>query len=594
MTEASQRTQTEPRGIARLLPIVQWAPQYERKWLRLDLIAGLTVAALVIPKSLGYAGIANVPIQNGLYAAAAGAIIYALFGTSKQIATGPSSALAAVAAGAVITAGVAAGSEESVALVAAITFVTGILFLLLALFRMGWISQFLSKAVITGFLFGAAIEVVIGELPKITGTSIEGSNAWQKLFSWLQSLPETDLETLVLGVISLVIILGLRFAVPKVPGALVLVILGLLASAIFNLGDLGIALVGDVPRGLPSLALPSLQFIIDNWAVIGAAALGLLLIGFSQSAGDAREFAARHKYRVDINQESVAQGMANVGSGLVQGIPVSTSLSASSLNDSAGAKTPVSSLTTGVIIILTLLILAPLFSYLPKAVLAAIIIDAVVFGMMNVKEMRRLRRVARADFWIAIAAIIGVLSAGVLAGVMIGIALSVVWLVYVSAAPYMPVLGRQPGTQVFRSIDDFPDSETYPGMLVIGFDAGLFFASADALEDELREQALQADPPLHTIVIDFEGINFIDSQGSGKMAELVEMVTAYDIDLRLTRVKPQVMEVLSRDGVIDTLGEGHVYGNVYEAAADQIPAMSEPANGSLEAQSNYHPDQEIE
>jgi len=457
-----------------------------------------------------------------------------------------------------------------VALVAASTRLTGILFLLLALFRMGWISQFLSKAVITGFLFGAAIEVVIGELPKITGTSIEGSNAWQKLFSWLQSLPETDLATLLLGVISLALILGLRFAVPKVPGALVLVIFGLLASAIFNLGELGIALVGEVPRGLPTLVLPSLQFIIDNWGVIGTAALGLLLIGFSQSAGDAREFAARHKYRVDINQESVAQGMANVGSGLVQGIPVSTSLSASSLNDSSGAKTPVASLTTGVLIILTLLFLAPLFSYLPKAVLAAIIIDAVVFGMINVKEMRRLRHVARADFWIATAAIIGVLSAGVLAGVMWGIALSVVWLVYVSAAPYMPVLGRQPGTQVFRSIDEYPDSETYPGLLVLGFDAGLFFASSDALEDELREQALQADPPLHTIVIDFEGINFIDSQGSGKMDELVELVTNYDIELRLTRVKPQVMEVLRRDGVIDSLGEDHIYGNVYEAAADSI------------------------
>jgi len=324
-----------------------------------------------------------------------------------------------------------------------------------------------------------------------------------------------------------------------------------------------------------------LQFIIDNWAVIGAAALGLLLIGFSQSAGDAREFAARHKYRIDINQESVAQGMANVGSGVVQGIPVSTSLSASSLNDSSGAKTPVASLTTGVLIILTLLFLAPLFSYLPKAVLAAIIIDAVVFGMMNVKEMRRLRHVARADFWIAVAAIIGVLSAGVLAGVMIGIALSVVWLVYVSAAPYMPELGRQPGTQVFRSIDEYPDSETYPGLLVMGFDAGLFFASADGLEDRIRELALQADPPLHTVVIDFEGINFIDSQGSGKMAELVELVTNYDIELRLTRVKPEVKALLRRDGVIDSLGEDHIYGNVFEAAADQIPVTSEPEDGSL-------------
>jgi high affinity sulfate transporter 1 len=537
-------------------------------------IAGLTVAALVVPKSLGYAGIAGVPIQNGLYAAAAAAILYAFFGTSRQIATGPSSALAAVAAGAVITAGVASGSDDAVTLVAAITFVTGIFFLLLALFRMGWISQFLSKAVITGFLFGAAIEVVIGELPKITGTAAEGSNAWEKLFSWLGSLSETDLATLVVGVLSLVLIFGLRFVAPKVPGALVLVIAGLLASALFDLGDLGLALVGDVPRGLPSLALPSIQFIIDNWAVIGAAALGLLLIGFSQSAGDARSFAAKHKYRVDINQESVAQGMANAGSGLVQGIPVSASLSASSLNDGSGAKTPVSSLTTGVLVILTLLFLAPLLSGLPKAVLAAIIIEAVVMGMMDVPEMRRLYRVTRVDFWIAMAAILGVLGAGVLAGVLIGIVLSVVWLIYVSAAPNMPELGRKPGTQVFRSIDEYPDSETYPGLLVMRFDSGLFFASADALEDRLRELALQADPPLHTVVIDFEGINFIDSQGSGKMTELVELATNYDIELRLTRVKPEVKKVLRRDGVIDSLGESQIYDNVYEAAADQIPDLA--------------------
>jgi high affinity sulfate transporter 1 len=571
MTAASQSSQAEPSGISRYLPILQWAPKYERKWFRPDLIAGLTVGALVVPKSLGYAGIAGVPIQNGLYAAAAGAILYAIFGTSRQIATGPSSALAAVAAGAVISAGVAAGSAEAVALVAAITFVTGILFLLLAVLRMGWISQFLSKAVITGFLFGAAIEVVIGELPKITGTSTEGSNAWQKLFSWLQSLSETDLATLIVGVASLVLIFGLRKVAPKAPGALVLVIVGLLASALLNLGDLGVALVGEVPRGLPSLALPSLQFIIDNIAIIGAAAVGLLLIGFSQSAGDARAFATKHRYRIDINQESVAQGMANVGSGVVQGIPVSASLSASSLNDGSGAKTPVSSLTTGVLVILTLLFLAPLLSGLPKAVLAAIIIEAVVMGMMDVAEMRRLHRIARVDFWIAIAAILGVLSAGVLAGVLIGIVLSIFWLIYVSAAPHMPELGRVPGTQVFRSIDEHPESETYPGMLVLRFDAGLFFASADALVDRLRELVLPADPPLHTVVLDLEGVNFIDSQGAETMDGLIGAAKNFNVDLRLTRVKPEVMAMLRRDGIIERLGESQVYGNVYEAAADQIP-----------------------
>jgi high affinity sulfate transporter 1 len=520
----------------------------------------LTVTALVVPKALGYAGIASVPIQYGLYAAAAGAILYAFFGTSRQISTGPSSALAAVAGSAVLAAGVS-GDDDAVALVAAITLVTGVLFLLVALFKMGWISQFLSKAVITGFLFGAAIEVVIGELPKITGTEAGGSNAWQELLSWLQSLPDAHGATLLVGLISLVVIFGLRFAAPRVPGALVLVIAGLIASAAFGLGDRGLALVGDVPRGLPSLALPNLEFVADNLQVIATAAFGLLLIGFAQSAGDARAFASKHQYRVDINQESVAQGMANVGSGLVQGIPVSTSLSASSLNDTSGAKTPVASLTTGALIILTLLLLAPLFSILPKAVLAALIIEAVVMGMIDVPEMRRIYRVTRVDFWIAVAAILGVLIAGVLAGVVIGILLSIGWLIYISTTPHMPVLGREPGTQVFRGVDDHPDCETYPGLLVLRFDAGLFFASADALEDRLSELYDQADPKLHTIVLDFEGVSFIDSQGADKVAEILELATSRDIELRLTRVKTKVKDLLRRDGVIDRLGESRIYGN---------------------------------
>ena len=571
MAEAKAKKQSGNSGIARFLPIVTWLPRYDRSWLRGDLIAGLTVAALVVPKSLGYAGIAGVPIQHGLYAAAAGAILYALFGTSRQSATGPSSALAAVAASAIVAAGISSG-DDAVPLVAAITLVTGLLFLLLALFKMGWISQFLSKAVITGFLFGSAIEVVIGELPKITGTTAQGSNSWQKLFSWLGGLSDIDGTTLLVGLLSLALIFGLRFTVPKVPGALVLVVAGLIASVAFDLGDRGLALVGDVPRGLPSLALPNLQFVVENLPVIGSAAVGLLLIGFSQSAGDARAFATKHKYRIDINQESVAQGVANVGSGLVQGIPVSTSLSSSSLNDTSGAKTPLASLTTGALVVLTLLVLAPLFSNLPKAVLSALIIEAVVMGMMDVKEMRRLRRVARVDFWIAVAAIVGVLGAGVLAGVMIGVVLSISWLVYISATPHMPVLGRRPGTQSFRGVADHPDSETYPGLLVLRFDAGLFFASADALSNRLSELVHQADPEVHTIVLDFEGINFIDSQGTNKVAEILDLATSYGIELRLTRVKTGVQALLQRDGIINRLGESHIYSNVYEAAADQIPA----------------------
>lgn len=577
MNQPDETARAKPSGLARFFPILDWGRNYDRSWLRGDLIAGLAVAALVVPKSLGYAGIAGVPIQHGLYAAAAGTILYALFGTARQISTGPSSALAAVAGSAVVLASVS--GDEAIELVSAITLVTGLLFLLLAVFKMGWISLLLSKAVITGFLFGAAIEVVIGELPKITGTSIDGANAWRKFGNWVVGLDELDGPTVLVGVVSLAVIIGIRFSPIKIPGALVLVAGGLVASVALDFEDRGIALVGDVPRGFVAPKLPSFDFVVSNFATIGPAALGLLLIGFSQTAGDARAFASKHGYRIDINQESVAQSMANIGSGVLQGVPVSTSLSASSLNDESGAKTPLASLTTGVLIVLTLLVLAPLFSELPKPVLAALIIDAVVFGMMDVKEMRRLRHVARVDFWIAVAAIVAVLTAGVLAGVIIGVVLSLGWLVYINATPEMPVLGRRPGTQVFRSVERYPDGETYPGLLILRFDGGLFFASADALEDRLRELGQATDAHHHTVVLSFEGVDFIDSQGSAKLAEILGLIDTYGAELRLARVKPQVLSLLRRDGVLDDLGEHRVFGNLFEAIRDKIEEHPPSSSG---------------
>ena len=426
----------------RFVPMVGWIRSYERRWLRGDLIAGVTVAALIVPKNLGYAGIAGIPLQNGLYAAAAGAILYAVFGTSRQISTGPSSGLAAVAASAVAVAGIT-GVQDVASFVAMITLVSGVLFLVLAVLKMGWIAQFLSRAVVTGFLFGAAIDVVIGELPKLTGTKVTGSNPLQELWSWFGTLGDASLVTVVVGVAALIVVFGLRAIAPRVPGALVLVVGGLVASWLFDLGTHGVALVGDVPRGLPVPQVPDLHLLGDHASTITAAAVALVLIGFSQTAGDARTFAARHHYRIDINQESAAQGIANAGAGLFQGMPVSTSLSASSLNDHAGARTGLASLTSGVTVLLTLVVLAPVFSKLPKPVLAALIIEAVVMGMMDVPEMRRLARVQRFDFWIAIAAITATLLVGVLAGVIIGIGLSLIWLISVATRPRMPLLGTR-------------------------------------------------------------------------------------------------------------------------------------------------------
>ena len=469
----------------RLVPILGWIRSYDRRWLRSDLIAGFAVAALIVPKNLGYAGIAGIPLQNGLYAAAAGAILYPIFGTSRQISTGPSSGLAAVAASAVAVAGIT-GTENVAVFVALITLVSGALYLVLALLRMGWIAQFLSRAVVTGFLFGAAIDVVIGELPKLTGTEVSGTNPLRELGSWFRTLGDADRATVVVGAASLAVVFGLRVIAPRVPGALVLVVGGLVVSRLLDLAARGVALVGEVPRGLPTPEVPRVGGLGDHAGTIAVAAVALVLIGFSQTAGDSRTFAARHRYRIDINQESVAQGMANIGSGLFQGMPVSTSLSASSLNDHTGAR---SGLASGAIVLLTLVFLAPLFSDLPKPVLAALIIEAVVMGMMDVPEMRRMFRVQRFDFWIAMAAIAGTLLLGVLAGVMLGVGLSLVWLISVATRPPMPVLGRDPDTRFFRELDENPGDEEVPGVVVLRLDGGLFFATSDALEDRVREVA---------------------------------------------------------------------------------------------------------
>jgi SulP family sulfate permease len=557
----------------RLLPIVSWLPSYQRRWLRGDVAAGIAVTALVVPKNLGYAGIAGVPLENGLYAAAAGAIVYALFCTSRHISTGPSSSLAAVAGGAVLATGL--GGKDAAELVAAITLVTGALFLLLAIFRMGWIAQFLSKAVVTGFLAGAAIDVTIGELPKLTGTSSSGDSAWRELYTWLQGLGDIHWPTLLVGLVSLGVILGLRFAVPAIPGALVLVAGGLVASAVFDLGAHGVALVGHVPRGLPAPELPGWHLVRTHLSTIGLASFALLLIGFSQTAGDARAFATRHRYRIDVNQESVAQGMANVTAGVLQGMPVSTSLSASSLNESAGARTPLASLVTGGLVVATLVVLAPVFSHLPKAVLGAVIIDAVLFGMIDLAELRRLHRVARIDFWIAAAAIVGVLSVGVLAGVAVGVVLSLGWLVYVAATPQMPVLGREPGTDVYRELDEHPGDETVAGIVVLRLDSGLFFATSEALDARIREVIAGGEPRVEAVVLNLEGVDFVDSQGAAKLTELNDVAQAEGVTLRLARVKPQVLNMLELDGVAETFGRDRIHRTLHQAVDAQLSGDTE-------------------
>ena len=574
MAAASTNEPVEKKGgLSRVLPILQWLPSYNRAWLRNDIIAGLSVWALMVPTSMGYAVISGVPVQYGLYAAAVGLIAFALFTTSKQVTQGPSSSTAAVL-GAGVLAVATAGSDQAVAMAAAIVLVTGILFIIMYLLKMGWISEFLSSSVLTGFTFGVAINVAAGELFKITGTESSGGNSWQKLGAWITSLPEASMATVVVGVSALILLFGIKLLAPRVPGALVAVGLGIAATAILGLGDLGVELIAEVPRGLPSLAVPDLGFVTDNLALIVGTAVGLLLIGFSVTTTAVREYANKHNYSVDINQELLAQGASNIASGLFQGVFDNGSLSKSPVNDDAGARSQISNLFQALLIILTLLFLAPLFSALPEAVLGAIVIEAVVMGMMDVGEMRRIYRVKPIEFLAALAALLGVMTFGILQGVVIGVALSLIWLVAVSALPYIPELGRKPGTQAFFDLKEHPESQTYPGLAILRFDGGLFFVNADALGDRLRSVRVQSQAELNGVILSMEGVNFIDTEGADELKKIAQAGTGVGIDFHLARVKPQVLEVLQRDGVVDLIGPERIHDDI--AAAVKVHLSKYP------------------
>ena len=561
-TRGTDTTTNEQSGsVRRFIPILVWLPNYQRSWLKNDVIAGLSVWALMVPTSLGYATLSGVPVQNGLYAAAAGMIVFALFTTSRQLVQGPGSSTAPVLGAAVVSIA-AAGSKDAVAIATAVVLVAGLLFVVMAALKMGWIAEFLSAAVLTGFIFGVAINVVSGELFKVTGTEKSGSNTWAKLWNWAAGLPDANGATVAVGVAALLVLFGVKFLAPKVPAELVAVVLGIVATVVFGLGDHGVELIAKVPSGLPSPSVPDIHLILDNWSVVFGAAVGLVLIGFSVTTAGVRQYATKHNYRIDVNQELLAQGMSNVSSSLFQGVFNNGSLSKSPVNDGAGARSQVASLAQAGFIILTLLFLAPIFSKLPEAVLGAIIIEAVTLGMMNIGEMKRLLLVKRYEFGAALAALLGVMTFGILQGVFIGVGISIIWLVAVSALPYIPELGRKPGTDAFYDLERHEDCQTIPGLKILRFDGGLFFVNADALADRLRQIRLESPEGLDGVILSMEGVNFIDTEGADVMLKIAQAGVAAHIDLHLARVKPQVVEVLAHDGFFELVDRDHVHDNI--------------------------------
>jgi len=557
---------TEPgtRRLTSLIPILAWLPNYDRRWLSKDAIAGASVWALLVPQGVAYASIAGVPPQYGLYAAMFGLALYAIFGSSRQVVTGPSATVAAVSASAVggIAAAGAALSDTWIAHTATLALVAGLLYLALGLLRMGWISNFLSTSVLEGFVFGFGIGLTIDQAHKVLGTpKVEGSYL-QVLVGTLRDLPQTSLITLAVGGSAIVLLLLMRRLLPRWPRALVVVVLGILASTIFGLSENGVQVVGDVPTGLPGLTLP--DFSGETIRSLIAGGLAVIMVGFSESLAAARAAASKHGYDIDPSQEMIAQGAANAGSGLFGGFAVAGSLSKTTVADLAGQQTQLASIINGGLILLTILFLAGLFTDLPEAVLGAVVIDAAL-GLINVESLRRVARAGRRDLAAYLAAMIGLLAIGVLAGVLIGAVLSLLLLVAAASSSPVRRLGFLQRENAYVDMEEYPDSTEVEGVLIVDIAGPLFFADANGFRSTVMAMVDSESPRL--VVIDMAPVTLVDLDGAEVLGRLHKELKARNVRLVLARIGREELTVLRRMGVLEEFGERDLFVSTRSAVA---------------------------
>jgi high affinity sulfate transporter 1 len=563
----SKKEQTS--GIQNYIPILGSLGSYKKEWLRFDIIAALSVWALLVPQSIAYASIAGMPSQYGLYAALGALLGYALFGTAHQVITGPSAAVAAVSAS-VIALLASSGSDDWIAYTAALAITAGLIYILLGVLKMGWLSNFLSRAVLEGFVFAFGFGLIIDQTHKILGVDSVDGSYFQVLIGTLQELPETSIPTLVVGGTALIALLLMRRFTPKLPRALIVVILAIAASSLLDLESYGVAIVGEVPTGLPTIGLPGISSGSLLTLVVGG--LAVLFVGFSESLAAARESASKHNYEIDSSQEMTAQGAANGISGLFGGFAVDGSLSKTTVADLAGQKTQVASLIVAFLVLLTLLFLAGLFTTLPNAVLGAVVIDAAL-GLIKIKEYRRYQLNKR-DFAAFMAAAIGLFFISILAGVVIGAVVSLLMLI--ASASQSPVrrLAWDRSENVYVIAENHPEAEMIPGIVVAENVGPLFFADAENFRAAVMDLVQEYEP--HTVVVDLVAATDIDMDGVEILTKIAGELERQDIKLLLSRVSSADMELFEKIGAMEEIGSENIYESVRAAveAAQQSDTVS--------------------
>jgi len=576
MTTTVIPTKEKTAGISRFIPILAWLPRYDRSWLTVDIIAGLTLWGLVVPEAMAYAGIAGLPPEAGLYTLLAALLVYAIFGTSRHLVVQATSATAAllasaVAAALVATAAATASDPEAYQTYAsAFVLVTGLVFLAAGLARLGFITQFLSKPVMDGFVTGLAIFVAVGQLNKLFGVEKPEGNTVQKLLGIIQELPQANWVAFAMGAGALAVLFLLRRWNKKIPAGLVVLFGAIALSAVLDLnGKYGVEIVGTLPQGLPALTFPAVPF--TTYLAMVLPAIGVLLVAYSEALGVAHEFAEKHGYEVDANQELNAHAVANVVSSLFGGMIAAGSMSSSAVKEGAGARSQVTNLVTWVVTIITVLFLTPLFTTLPEAVLAALIIHA-VWHIIASRKLQKLRLASRVEFWFGVLALLGVLFVDVLQGMIIGVVASLIFVVYKSSRPHVSSLGRVPGVPgAYSDLARHPENTPVPGVLIVRLDGQFYYANALTVRDRVKAMVAEMEPPPRAVILDAASQDQIDVTGTDVLKGLVKELHGKGIDVYVAEVHAPVLEYGRQTGLVEAFGEDHVFPTV-DAAVTGIEA----------------------
>lgn len=558
----------DPASIAqRLLPVLRWLPAYRRDWLLPDILAGLAVWAVMVPEGMAYAGIVGVPPIMGLYTIVPPLIAYALLGTSRLLVVGPDTATGLISA---LTIGAIAGqgTADFNALTSTLAILIGFIFLLFGVLRMGWVAAFIPTPVMRGFIEGLVCVTIIGQLPHLLGIEGSSGNFFEKIRFVLWHLPDASLAPLLTGLLSLSAMLLLRRLIPRLPAALAVAVTATILVGLFGGEAAGVSVVGALPSGLPRFVPP--EFDPARLRELVAGALAIVLVGYAEALGAAQAAAMQGGGNIDPNQELVAHGPANILSGLFGGFLVVGSLSKTSVAMAAGARTQLANIVAAVFCFLTLVLLTPLFRDMPHPALAAIVIAAMLH-LSKPGYLGDLLARSRWEFGIAASVVAGELTLGVLHGIALGVAVSLLLLIYRTSHPDGAVLGQLPGEEAYRDVRLHPEARTFPGLLIWRPGGDLFFASIGRLDEELKAALAASRPPAKHVLVDAEAVNLIDTTAGDALLDSIKELQGQGITFAFARVRDKVRDQMRLGGIEAAVGPA----NFFERVTDGVRAWRE-------------------